>query len=82
MAWALVLSRNLAERRNGVTLEGVVEVLVLLNWVLWLVLLLITASACSMTTADSGLRVLPTSTTSPPTAPLASSSRSYSPSTK
>ena len=83
MAWALVLSRNLAERRNGVALEGVVEVLVLLNGVLRLVLLLATASTCSMTTADSGLRVfLATSTTSPPTAPLATASRSYSPNTK
>ena len=79
MAWAFVLNRNLAERRIGVALEGVVEILVLLNGVL---LLLVTASACSMTMADSGLRVLATSTTSPPNAPLATASRSYSPNTK
>ena len=77
MAWTLVLNRNLAERRNGVELVDV-GALLLLDGVLHVP----TASTCSMTTADSGLLVLATSTASPPTAPLASSSRSYSPNTK
>ena len=67
-AWALVRNRNRVDRRSGVlvVLEMPSPIYPLDG---------VDRAACSMTTADSGLRVLTTST-------FLAASRSYSPNTK